>query len=620
MKHTKHFDHLRGSLATLLAAFLLAACGGSDDPAVVPDTGGIPDTTAAVKISAAVGGAANSPDGRARLTFPADAFTADVSVVFTPIQAATLPATEEFASFETTPGSFYRVDFSGGQLKPDVAIKVELKRPGLVQAVVQTLALGQVQRAMLPATAPSTPDNTNRVAVVECAGETFITWPTDEPSGYEVAQGISCSGSPSGSMNVGQGTLAPAASTTLYARPIGTAYDDYLYKAIATANGRTAFGYETTVPTATGTTSASGVGIVASNGGVTRGPLATSDSATGISLIGFDGGGTLLGVTSDCRLAAYGQRVSSLLGASIASAPTWTVQLPLFGSTQVCGIPKAAPTATGWVVVYGTDITWYSNQGAELQKTSLQVLNPTSYPNAGIGINDVLADAQGNVWLAGNMSTAVSSCAVTEYAGMGGIAGCPFIAKLSATGAVLAHHVFGAVFAHGQYSPIVLAGDASGAVYAAMSLAEINNFRAQASYGRISVTRFAPDGLLDWSGYLPETWGVEATAMAVDTTGRVYVGTDKGSIGGSVTMPTELFGRFVYRLTASGAGDGYVKVVEFVPSTTYSIGPMGGLSVDVNGALTYMGDFYSLDGVNAQTCPGPDGGTCSDLFVKKFIF
>jgi hypothetical protein len=248
----------------------------------------------------------------------------------------------------------------------------------------------------------------------------------------------------------------------------------------------------------------------------------------------------------------------------------------------------------------------------------LQVLNPTTYPNAPIYATDVLADVKGNIWVAGFKDSGFSECARQNIDRPGASSGCPYVAKLSATGAALALNILGGQLRRGTSSQIVLAGDATGAVYAAAPTMEFNDGR---NSGRINVTQFAADGSPGWSQHLPETWGVEPAAMAVDRTGRVSIGTDYGDIGGSVTMPTSSLGRFVYRLTPSGAYDSYVRLVEFVGSSyKSSLAPMAGLSVDVNGALTYMGAFTLLDGVPSQTCPGLDGGTCSDLFVKKFTF
>ncbi len=541
-------------------------------------------------ISAATGGTASSPDGKARLTFPADAFTADVTVTFTPIEAITLPPTEDFASFETIAGSFYRVEFSGGLLKPDVPISVALLRPTLAQAL-------RVRRAELP------PPNDGGVTVLRCEGQFEVTFPTREPDGYELAQAVPCGTDPGRGLDVGRGRLVPTPSATLFTRGIGAAGTDHLRAAIAHANGRTAFVYETPVQIGNLATTGWGLGIVASNGRVARHLLPDRDFIP--SLIGFDGGGNVLAVISGCRLAAFGERVSSLLGPLLNPVPAWTVPLPT--TAAGCGRRAAAPTPDGWVVATGSDLVWYDTRGAELKRAAVAVLSPTTRANAFIDITRVLADAQGNSWVAGHLrGGSVTDC----QEGSGG--GCPVIAKVNATGEVLMQQILGGELARGQASQIVLATDSAGAVYVAATTKD-NGIGA-----RINVMRFLPGGRGDWSERLPETWNVEPGAIAVDATGRVYVGTAYGFIGGSATLP-RTFGRFVFRLTPAGANDGYVRLTEWGGGNRST--PAAGLSVDANGVLTAMGEFFnSLDSLTSQTCPAPLTGSCLDLFVKKFIF
>jgi hypothetical protein len=541
-------------------------------------------------ISAATGGTASSPDGKARLTFPADAFTADVTVKFTPIEAITLPATEDFASFETIPGSFYRVEFSGGLLKPDVPISVALLRPALAQAL-------RVRRVEL------TPPNDGGVSVTRCEGQTEVTFLTRESDGYELAQAVPCGTDPGRGVDVGRGRLVPTPSATLFTRAIGAAGTDHLRAAIAHANGRTAFVYETPVQIGTLATTGWGLGIVASNGRVARHLLPERDF--GASLIGFDGGGNVLAVISGCRLAAFGERTSTLLGALLNPMPAWTVQLPT--TAAGCGRRAAAPTPNGWVVATGSDLVWYDARGAELKRAAVVFLSPTTRTNAFIDITRVLADAQGNTWVAGHLrGGSVTDC----QEGNGG--GCPVIAKVNAVGEVLVQLILGGDLARGQASQIVLASDSTGAVYVAAPTKD-NGIGA-----RINVLRLLPDGRGDWSQRLPETWNVEPGAIAVDAMGRVYVGTAYGIIGGSATLPPTA-GRFVFRLTPAGANDGYVRLTEW--GGDIGTRPAAGLSVDANGVLTYMGEFFnSLDGLASQTCPAPFSGSCLDLFVRKFIF
>ena len=585
---------------TLTLANLAQSANGLQLVAVASNSAGSAESTAVqlsvnavssgTPISAATGGTASSPDGKARLTFPADAFTADVTVTFTPIEAISLPATEDFASFETMPGSFYRVEFSGGLLKPDVAISVALLRPTLAQAL-------RVRRAELP------PPNDGGVSVTRCEGQTEVTWPTPAPDSYELAQVVPCGTDPGRGLDVGRGRLIPTPSATLFTRAIGAAGTDHLRGAIAHANGRTAFAYETPVQIGDTSTRGFGLGIVASNGSVARRLLPDRDFIA--SLIGFDGGGNVLAVISGCRLAAFGERTSTLLGPVLNPVPTWTVQLPT--TTAGCGRRAAAPTPNGWVVATGSDLVWYDTRGAELKRAAVVFLSPTTRANAFIDITRVLADAQGNSWVAGHLRSGfVTDCPV----GPGG--DCPALAKVNTTGDVLVQHILGGELQRGRASQIVLAADSAGAVYAAATTKD-NGISA-----RINVLRFLPDGRRDWSQRLPETWNVEPGAIAVDATGRVYVGTAHGLIGGSATLP-DTFGRFVFRLTPAGANDGYVRLTEWGGGNGST--PAAGLSVDANGVLTAMGEFFnSLDSLTSQTCPAPFSGSCIDLFVKKFIF
>lgn len=586
---------------TLTLANLAQSANGLQLVAVASNSAGSAESTAVqlsvtalssgTPISAATGGTASSPDGKARLTFPADAFTADVTVTFTPTEAISLPTTEDFASFETIPGSFYRVEFSGGLLKPDVAISVALLRPTLAQAL-------RARRAELP------PPNDGGVSVTRCEGQTDVTWPTPAPDSYELAQVVPCGTDPGRGLDVGRGRLIPTPSATLFTRAIGAAGTDHLRAAIAHANGRTAFVYETPVQIGTLATTGYGLGIVASNGAVARHLLPERDFSP--SLIGFDGGGNVLAVISGCRLAAFGQRTSTLLGAVLNPTPAWTVQLPT--TAAGCGRRAAAPTPNGWVVATGSDLVWYDTRGAELKRAAVVFLSPTTRTNAFIDITRVLADAPGNTWVAGHLrGGSVTDC---SESGKGG--GCPALAKVNANGEVLVQHILGGELVRGQASQIVLAGDSTGAVYAAASSIET------ATEGLITVTRFAAGGQMDWIRRLPETWNVEPGAIAVDATGRVYVGTAYGFIGGSATLPLT-FGRFVFRLTPAGANDGYVRLTEW--GGDIGTKPAAGLSVDANGVLTAMGEFFnSLDSLTSQTCPPPFSGSCIDLFVKKFIF
>jgi hypothetical protein len=541
-------------------------------------------------ISAATGGTASSPDGKARLTFPADAFTADVTVTFTPIEAITLPATEDFASFETIPGSFYRVEFSGGLLKPDVPISVALLRPALAQAL-------RVRRAELP------PPNDGGVSVTRCEGQTEVTFPTREPDGYELAQGVQCGTDPGRGLDVGRGRLVPTPSATLFTRAIGVPGDDYLLGTIAHANGRTAFSYNTPLQIGDTSTSGFGLGIVASKGSLARVPQLSRESFP--YLLGFDGGGTLLTLTSGCQLAAYRERVSSLLGALIAPTPAWTAKLPT--TVNACRTPAVAPTSNGWVVAFDSNLIWYDTRGAEIKRAAVFFVSPTLGTNVLINMTSVLADAQGNIWVAGLEAVGSNGdCAP------GPGEGCPVIVKVSAAGEVLVQHILGAELRRGSSSRIALATDSAGAVYAAAGMAGADRV------DRINVTRFTADGQRDWSQRLPETWGVEAGAIAVDATGRVYVGTAFGSIGGRGTMPLAR-GRFVFRLTPAGANDGYV----YLPGSAgdeRGISTVAGLSVDANGVLTYMGEFNSLDGLTPLPCLPGKLGSCLDLVVKKFNF
>jgi hypothetical protein len=222
------------------------------------------------------------------------------------------------------------------------------------------------------------------------------------------------------------------------------------------------------------------------------------------------------------------------------------------------------------------------------------------------------ATGTGDVWAAGLLANGLVSDCV--QGGLGSGLDCPALVKVDATRGVVAGTILGGVLRRRQSRAIALSVDAQGAAYVVLPAIE----PAYGSNGRILVRRFATNGVPDWSSHLPETWGVDPGEIAIDGSGRVYIGTNNGSIGGSVTMPTIQQGAFVYRLTAAGVADD-ARVVNdaFQPNSVAS-----GLSIDGNGTLSYVGHFLgTLDGASSDLClPSGDTRRCSDIFVKRFNF
>ncbi len=537
-----------------------------------------------IRIDAAAGGTATSPDGRAKLVFPAGAFTADVTVTFTPIPAFALPTTEDFAPFQTTPGTFYRVDFAGGQLKPDVAVTVGLRRPSLMQAM-------HARRQDLPV------PNGGGTSVSDCNGQDELLFNATRADGYETADLIPCGNDPSSRIDVGLGILAPTPPTTSFATPVGGADNDHLVSAIGHASGRIAYAYGTEVQTPTSFTQVYGLGIFSATGVPTKGVFANT------TLIGFDGGGQVLALTRTCQLVTFGVRVSSLLGSTFRTVPVWSLQLPTeprFGGCLTSAGRATPMPGGGWVVPMRNQLVWYDAAGVERRRSTIRFVGPQD-SDAGITLTQLAADALGNVWGVGFLTTAgFGTCYVDARSN--GL--CPALIKVDPAGALLTQVVLGNEL-RGDRSPIALTVDAAGAAHVAITPLSPLAFGAQ-----IIVRRFSPAGVPDWTATLPETWHVEPGAIAVDATGAVYIGTNDGTLGGSVTTPAFTFGRFVFKLTPAGANASFVRVVANGGAPPGSNENVAGMSVAAPGIVTYLGEVSGTgEGLNPRAV---------DLLITKF--
>lgn len=327
-----------------------------------------------------------------------------------------------------------------------------------------------------------------------------------------------------------------------------------------------------------------------------------------MNVLAFDGQGQVLSYAPDCRIVAYDMRVSGLLGSTFSPTPVWGAQMPKFLSGRnmdivgCAGAFVAAPTPTGWVVAVGRDMFWYDRSGAELGRTS--IVFPTQAADARIEINQLEVDfSQGNVWGVGTLrQSAFRDCAADDTVP------CPALIKVAPDGTLLVHTILGGEKNSIPDFWIALALDADGAAYKA-----VNSVDSPGTGVPVSVRRFRPNGSADWHAVLAESYRLQSRAIAVDAAGAVYVGTGNDAYGGSVATPALTFGRFVYKLTSSGDGAGFVRMTEFANSTASTQLESAGLSVDARGNVTYVGDFCCkpLDG---QT---PQG---NDVYVQKFKF
>ncbi|MFN9029091.1 MAG: hypothetical protein ACK54C_03475 [Betaproteobacteria bacterium] len=559
---------------------LLAARATNSAGSATSGSAALTVNSAGIAISAAAGGTATSPDGKFRAVFPPNAFTADTVVTFTPVPAPTLPSgsapfAEDFASFQPVAGGFYRLDFAGGLLKSDVEVEYGLRSAGLaVQRSAQ-----QVRRlSPQPANAP-------RAGVIRCSdGTTQVYMGTPGPD-YDTVRAVLCGGDPSNNVTVGPAIVISPPSAPLGERTLARPGDDKLLSVISFNNGRSAFGFE-------GNTSGSfvyGLGIVAANGVISSGIPAGG----GAGLVGFDGNGQVLATLSDCRLAAFGQRVSSLLGSFISTTPTWTAQLTVVPPFNLCDaqISAAAPTpGGGWVVADGSKLIRYSSTGVATPLTTVDF-------NGSISIVRLAVDAAGDIWAAGLLtSVAFGKCPTGD--GFGGIS-CPALVKVSgANGAVLQQHILGGVLRRRFDRRIALTLDAAGNAYTAQASVESSSSNS----ANILVRRFAGNGTGGWGTRLSNSLNQEIGEIAVNSTGEVFVGTAEKGI--------------VYRLDANGQQTGVVTV-----GAPFASSSVNGLSINPSGTLTYIGDLRgTLGSATSVACEPPYGGPCVDILVRRFNF
>lgn len=544
--------------------------------------------SAGTAISAAAGGTATSPDGKARAIFPPDAFTADTVVTFTPVPAAALPDNEDFASFQPVAGGYYRIDFAGGLLRHDVEVEYGF----LPQAPVT------VQRVRPQSTPPA---SRPMVGVIRCSNGRSELYFGRSSAGYDAIRAILCAGEPSNSVTVGPAVLIPPPAASLLARTLPRTGDDWLLNVISFSNGRSAFGFRGLVPPGN---LVYGLGIVAANGSISSGIVgATSDDFA--VLVGFDGNGQVLALLAGCRLAAYGQRVSSLLGSFISTTPTWTVQLtvgpPPFNSC-LGQITAAAPApGGGWVVANGFNLDRYSSTGVVTP-----LLRPASFPvtdiRRHISYRRLAVDSvTGNIWGVGALNSSnFFDCGFSNFGP------CPALVKLDSNGTLLSQTILGTALTESAITraPMALALDSAGNAYAAQRSTEFIPGGSTSGVGGIVVKRIAATtGVVSWSVRLSNSQSQELGEIAINGSGQVFVSRAPDGI--------------VHRLDATtGAETGVVTA-----GAPFARSVVNGLSVNPAGTLTYIGDLRgTLDGVTSATCIPPDTRSCTDIFVRRFNF
>jgi hypothetical protein len=538
---------------------------------------------AGIAIAAAAGGTATSPDGKLRAIFPPNAFTADTVVTFTPVAAPALPSgtepfAEDFASFQPVAGGFYRLDFTGGLLKPDVEVEYGLRSAALV-----VLQSAQQVRPLSPP-----PGNPPRATVIRCSDGSSQVYMGSPGADYDTVRAILCGGDPSRNVTVGPAVVIPPPSASLQVRNLARTGIDTLRKVISFSNGRSAFGFEGQQEIGNSVNNVSGLGIVAANGSI-------STAIANATLVGFDGNGQVLGQLSGCRLAAFGQRVSSLLGAFIFPTPTWTVQLAVGPApfNSCLGVPTAAAPGPGgtWVVANGNNLDRYSAAGV-----ATPVLRPAGFPQSDIRrqitYRRLAVDSAGNIWGLGELNSSNFFDCPGSSSGP-----CPALVKLDPSGAVLGQVQLGSALATrvGELTPMALTLDAAGDAYTARPVAGF----------AIVVSRVASSGTaISWAAQLSNTLGGSQALgeIAVNsTTGEVFAGTAPRGV--------------VYRLDANGVETG-VRTV----GAPFARSVINGLSINPTGTLTYIGDLSgTLDGATSASCIG-ETRPCVDIFLRRFDF
>ncbi len=566
---------------------LLAARAGNNAGTATSDSAALTVNSAGVAISAAAGGTATSPDGKVRAVFPANAFTADTIVTFTPVPAPALPSgnepfAEDFASFQPVQGGFYRMDFTGGLLKPDVEVEYGVQS----QAAVARSTAQRVRPLSPP------PGGAPQATVIRCPNGRVELYAGAPGAGYDSARAILCSSDPSNSVTVGPAVVIAPPSAVVGERTVARTGDDKLLNVISFNNGRSAFGFQGLVPPGN---VVYGVGIVAANGSI-------STAITDATLVGFDGNGQVLAQLSGCRLGALGLRVSSLLGSFISSTPTWTVQLPTAPPFNECAaIFGVAPVSGGgWVVATGGNLDRYSSTGV-----AAPLLRPLSLPQSDvrrqISYRRLAVDAAGNIWGVGPLNSGnFSDCQFSSFGP------CPAVVKLDPSGALLGHAILGAALTQrpSELTPMALSLDAAGNAYTAQPSTELIPGGSTYGAGGIVVSRIASNSVAaSWSTRLSNTRDQALGEIAVNaTTGQVFIGSAPNGI--------------VHRLDANGAETG-VRTA----GAPFARSVISGLSIDPAGTLTYIGDLRgTLGSTTSATCIPPDTRPCVDILVRRFNY
>lgn len=569
---------------------LLAARASNSAGAATSNSAALTVNSAGTAIGAAAGGTATSPDGKARAIFPANAFTADTVVTFTAVPAPALPGgsepfAEDFASFQPVEGGFYRIDFTGGLLKPDVEVEYGVQS----QAPV---ARNTVQRVRPQSTPPG---SAPRAMVIRCNnGRTEMYMGSPGP-GYDTARAFICSGDASNSVTVGPAIVIPPPSAVLGERTVARTGDDKLLRVISFNNGRSAFGFQGLVPPGNLVV---GLGIVAANGAISAGVPAGG----GATLVGFDGNGQVLAQISGCRLAAFGQRVSSLLGSFISPSPTWTAQMPVGPApfNECAAIFATAPVSGGgWVVATGGNLDRYDSAGQVTPVLSQLSLPATDIRRHMFYRRLAVDSTNGNIWGVGPLNRSnFFDCPFSNFGD------CPAVVKLSPSGALLGQAQLGAALAQRptELAPMALSLDSAGNAYTAQPSIELIPGGSTTGVGGIVVSRIASNGAVTWGARLSNSRSQALGEIAVNASGQVFVSSAPNGI--------------VHRLEANGVESG-VRTA----GAPFARSVISGLSIGPTGTLTFIGDLRgTLDGVSSATCIPPDTRPCVDILVRRFNY
>ena len=584
-----------GLFGCVLALCLLAACGGgnkgSDDDSTPPDpteptTPTDPDpepgtpTEPGVAIPAATGGSVTSEDGRLVVTFPAGAFTADTTVTLTSVDAPSLPSGGAFAAIRPVAGSFVKLAFAGGQIKPGASFTV-----GLAPAST-TVRL-----------AKSEGGSGSSVAVVQCADQTTsAAYIGTNPDGYGSSPGFMCGPGENDGCTIGLGEPVDMRTNAPLGLKATDGVGDEALVAIANGvNGRTAAYYSQQPPLGDAT-----LHLVIAGG---AGTFEEFDSSGG-QLLAVDDGGLALRAGDNCTVTSVGTLVSS---ASPASLQPQAMSAALLQAGESCpsayssGLGRnglaAVWAGNGWLVhtSFGTRpaLYWVSPTGQITRQFAYTYQGPTGETSPQT-VHDMAADAVGNAWLAVGTNNA-NSVACGGYRDTRSHQ-CISLIHVTPTATGAAQRELGNLRDSDQRGDVSLAMDGAGAAYLSAKL------QAETTYTRLTISKYSAAGDPEWSVPITDTWDLKPGGIVFGDNGLVYAYGDGNTedANGSST-----FGAFVYQLdAATGAVQAGTHYGDFSNALhtdqTRLLRSARLFSADANGDLTVLGVYRGeLDGVGS---------------------